>query len=50
MARPKSINPEGEVKALFVLVPLELHNEMLSEAKERKVPIAQIARERLARD
>lgn len=49
MARPKSVNPKGDTKALFVLLPLPLHAKLEREAKKRGVPIAQVARERLAK-
>jgi len=49
MPRPKSVNPKGDVKALFVLLPLPLHEKLEREARRRGVPLAQVARERLAR-
>jgi hypothetical protein len=49
MARPKSVNPQGDTKALFVLLPLSLHVKLEREAKKRGVPLSQVARERLAK-
>jgi hypothetical protein len=48
MARPKHINPDGEIKRLVALVPVPLAKRLEREAKKRGVPVAQIIREKLS--
>jgi len=47
MARPRTIDPRGEVTNLVVRVPLSLARKLEREAKRRGVSVAHIARERL---
>lgn len=49
MARPKHINPDGEIKRLVALIPAPVAERLEREAKKRGVPVAQIVREKLAK-
>lgn len=49
MARPKHINPDGEIKRLVALIPAPVAKRLEQEAKKRGVPVAQIVREKLAK-
>ena len=48
MARPKHINPQGEIKRLVALVPVPVAERLEREAKKRGVPVAVIVREKLS--
>ena len=48
MARPKHINPDGEIKRLVALVPVPVAQRLEREAKKRGVPVAVIVREKLS--
>ena len=48
MARPRSINPKGEVRKLSAVVSEEVALELEREAARRKVTVGQVIRERLA--
>ena len=48
MARPKSINPKGEVVKLSAVVPEKVALDIQREATKRKVTVGQVIRERLA--
>lgn len=48
MARPKSINPKGEVVKLTARIPEKVARELQREAAKRGVTVGQIVRERLA--
>jgi hypothetical protein len=47
MARPKHINPQGEVKRLVALVPVPVAERLEREAKKQGVPVAEIVRRAL---
>jgi hypothetical protein len=48
MARPRVINPKGEVRKLSAVVPEKVAQELEREAARRKVTVGQVIRERLA--
>jgi len=48
MARPKSINPNGEVVKLSAVVPEKVALDLQREAQRRGVTVGQVVRERLA--
>ena len=48
MARPRVINPKGDVRKLSAVVPEKVAQELEREAKKRNVTVGQIVRERLA--
>ena len=48
MARPRVINPMGEVRKLSAVVPETVAKELEREAAKRKVTVGQVIRERLA--
>lgn len=48
MARPKHINPDGEIKRIVALVPVPLAKRLERVAKKRGVPVAVIIREKLS--
>lgn len=47
MARPKSVNPNGEIKKLVALVPVPLHDKLRKKAQRRGIPVAELVRELL---
>lgn len=47
MARPKSVNPNGEIKKLVALVPVPLHEKLRKKAQRRGIPVAELVRELL---
>ena len=49
MARPRVINPMGEVRKLSAVVPETVAQEPEREAAKRKVTVGQVMRERLAK-
>lgn len=49
MARPKVINPNGEVKRVACNVPVPVARNIEREAQRRGVTVAEVMRERLAR-
>jgi hypothetical protein len=49
MARPKSVNPKGEVKRMMVSVPKPVATSIEREAQRRGVTISEVMRERLSR-
>jgi hypothetical protein len=48
MARPRVINPEGEVVKLSVILKKELADELRAEAKSQQVTLGEVMRRRLA--
>jgi len=48
MARPKHINPTGEIVRLVAQVPAPVAQRIQREAKKRGVPVAQVIREKLS--
>ena len=48
MARPRTINPKGDVRKLTARIPEKVARELEREAKKRNVTVGQIVRERLA--
>lgn len=48
MARPRSINPNGEVVKLSAVVPEKVALDLQREAAKRKITVGQVIRERLA--
>jgi hypothetical protein len=48
MARPRVINPKGEVRKLSAVVPEKVAQELEREAARREVTVGQVIRERLA--
>lgn len=48
MARPRTINPKGEVVKLSARVPAPVIEKLEREAAKRGVTVGQIVRERLA--
>lgn len=49
MARPRTINPKGEVRHLTARVPEPLARELEREAKRKGVTLGEIIRKRLSR-
>ena len=49
MARPRVINPKGEVRKLSAVVPEKVAQELEREAAKRGVTVGQVIRERLAK-
>lgn len=48
MARPRKIDPNGEVVKLSAVVPEKVARDLQREATKRKVTVGQVIRERLA--
>lgn len=48
MARPRKIDPHGEVVKLSAVVPEKVARDLQREAAKRKVTVGQVIRERLA--
>jgi len=48
MARPKTIDPNGEVVKLSAVVPGKVARDLQREAAKRGVTVGQVMRERLA--
>ena len=47
MARPKSVNPNGEIHRLALLVPVPLHEKLRKKAQRRGIPVSELVRELL---
>lgn len=48
MARPRKIDPHGEVVKLSAVVPQKVARDLQREAQRRGVTVGQVVRERLA--
>ena len=48
MARPRTINPNGDVRKLTARIPEKVALELERESQKRGVNVGQIERERLA--
>ena len=48
MARPRIINPNGEVVKLTARIPEKIARDLQREAQRRGVTVGQVVRERLA--
>ena len=48
MARPRKIDPNGEVVKLSAVVPEKVALDIQREAMKRKITVGQVIRERLA--
>jgi len=47
MARPRTIDPDGKVVPVATYLPERLVEKLRREATRRKVPLAQVVREKL---
>jgi hypothetical protein len=47
MARPRTINPNGETRRVVALVPEQVAKRLQREANKRGVTVAQVIREKL---